>query len=388
MVNPGSPPPRPRRSRGTLRDAVLTACVVCGAAALVAWGHAALSSRRSEAPEAASVPPATVRTTPLTLVGTYAVDRRFAGQFEAPQRVAQGFEEGGTIAAVLVAEGDRVAKGDVLARLDTALLDAERARLVAARDSMRAQVELASVTNARQSELRARGFASDQRADETSLNLLQLEAALSELEATVRVLDVRRAKAVLRAPWNGVVATRHLDVGAVAGSGAAVLTLLEAGLRFRAGLAPDVAEGLSPGDEVVVESGAGRFPARVLRLAPELDPATRARVLHFEVDAPVSPPVSPPERAPGAVILSSRVAADPPGAWAPLAALRPGSAGAWEILVVDGENRVGVEAVEILHAETDRAFVRGTFAPDARLVPEGVHRVVPGERVRVVEGAV
>ncbi|WP_308918066.1 efflux RND transporter periplasmic adaptor subunit [Jannaschia sp. LMIT008] len=366
--------------------AALTLGVIAIAGGTVVAGHAALSSQREDAPPVEAAPRTTVQAIPLRLQGRFAVERRFAGQFEAPQRTALAFEEGGTVDAVLVEEGDRVARGAVLARLDTDLLRAERDRLVATRDGTAAQVELARRTDARQAELRERGFATDQRVDDTSLSLLQLQASLAQTEAAIRALDVRIGKATLRAPFDGVVGDRMLDAGAVAGPGVPVLDVLQDGdARFRAGLAPDVADGLSPGDPATVRSGARDLSARVVRIAPDLDPATRSRVVWLDVAADAAPPA----RAGGEVVVADQVAADPPGAWIPLAALRQSIRGTWEVLTLTPGDTVAAEAVEILHATGDRAFVRGTFAPGARVIDTGPHRVVPGEPVLVAgaEGA-
>jgi membrane fusion protein, multidrug efflux system len=78
-------------------------------------------------------------TAPRTSVGVmsvelaqgYTVTRRFTGQIEAAARTDLGFELGGRITEVLVEEGDVVAAGTVLARLDTSALIPERAALEA-----------------------------------------------------------------------------------------------------------------------------------------------------------------------------------------------------------------------------------------------------------------
>ena len=41
--------------------------------------------------------------------------------------------------------------------------------------------------------------------------------------------------------------------------------------------------------------------------------------------------------------------------------------------------------LEVLHADGERAFVRGTVSGDERIVVTGAHRLVPGQRVRPVE---
>ena len=43
--------------------------------------------------------------------------------------------------------------------------------------------------------------------------------------------------------------------------------------------------------------------------------------------------------------------------------------------------------VQVIHAEADRAFVSGTLVEGDRVVASGVHRLVPGARVRPVPSA-
>jgi hypothetical protein len=94
---------------------------------------------------------------------------------------ALGFEEGGTIADIMVREGDTVTRGAVIARLDTRLLRGRACPPDASRTALMAQVELARRTNATGSRrLLAEGHVTQQRVDETSLRLAELEAALAE----------------------------------------------------------------------------------------------------------------------------------------------------------------------------------------------------------------
>lgn len=54
---------------------------------------------------------------------------------------------------------------------------------------------------------------------------------------------------------------------------------------------------------------------------------------------------------------------------------------------IDGDGDAGVvrrEAVEVLHAETERAFVRGTLETSDQIIAHGLQRVVPGQRVSTV----
>jgi RND family efflux transporter MFP subunit len=373
------------RSRHVLRIGLrlfLTLLVVLGAVAAGAVGWQTLAARAAAVEGPAPAPPTTVATDTIRMQDSHAAERRVAGQFEPRQETALGFEVPGSVAKVLVREGDVVADGQVLARLDTRLLQAERAQQVAARDGLVAQAELARRTDARRAELRDRGFATDQDVDATSLDLLRLEAGIAEIDARLAAIDVRIEKSAILAPFAGRIGRRDLDTGAVVAAGVPVLTLLQAGqARFRAGLPPDLAETLPPGTEIVVETRDGPLPARLSHLAPDLDPATRTRAAYFDVET-----TPPPARSTGTLVLVSEERAR--GAWVPTSALRAGPRGTWQILVVDEDGRIGVEAAEIVHAAEGRAYIRGTFGDGATYLTGGTTRVVPGEPVRVVASAV
>lgn len=375
---------------GTIKGALrrtgrlaVTVSVIALAVALVGAGRSVLAQRAALAAPPAAVAPQAVTVARFTLEDGFTVARAFTGQIEPAQRTAAAFEFGGTVAAVLVDEGDAVAVGAPLARLDTRLLDAERERLLAARTAAQAQAELAARTTERQTALQARGVASPQALDAASLGAAELTARIAEIDASLRALAIRLEKATLTAPFAGRVAARHLDLGASAEPGRPVLTLVEtAAPLFRVGLPPEAVAAI-PADGLVTIRADGHLLAGRLRgVLPELDAATRTRTALFAVEGPAMPAW----RSVGTVTLSGLVATR--GGWVPLSALEAGPRGLWRLLTVvarDGETVVGAEAVEILHATAERAFVRGTVADGARIIADGVHRVVPGQPVMAVE---
>ena len=56
-------------------------------------------------------------------------------------------------------------------------------------------------------------------------------------------------------------------------------------------------------------------------------------------------------------------------------------------LAVFGEEATTQEAVEVLHLDDGRAFVRGTLAEGSRVVLGGTNRVIPGQRVAPAAGS-
>ena len=72
---------------------------------------------------------------------------------------------------------------------------------------------------------------------------------------------------------------------------------------------------------------------------------------------------------------------DDHGFWLPLTALTESERGLWGVLVVNRSSVLERRVVEVLHAEADRAYVRGTLQDGDWVVRTGVQRLVPGQQV-------
>lgn len=189
-----------------------------------------------------------------------------------------GFQAAGRIAALTPREGDRVAAGDEIARLDTSELEARRAQALAQVEATRAQLDellagsrreeiaqgrsaLAAaderVADAERDAERARTLHEgravsrealdkatlavelarrqrDQAAEQLALlqqgprpeRIAAARAQLSQTEAAVATLDATLANSRIHAPFAGVVTLRHREPGEIVGAGAAVVTLM------------------------------------------------------------------------------------------------------------------------------------------------------------------
>jgi RND family efflux transporter MFP subunit len=151
------------------------------------------------------------------------------GYVTARRRATVSSQITGTLTEVLFEEGDHVAKGQVLARLDDGALRAALAAAQAAAESAQAQVAQAQAQlvqaradERRQAELAASGMVTRQ-AEETARTTVALDAA--QLEARRREADQARAQltqarvnfdyAVVRAPFAGVVTDKAAQVGEI-----------------------------------------------------------------------------------------------------------------------------------------------------------------------------
>ncbi|MCC5972747.1 MAG: efflux RND transporter periplasmic adaptor subunit [Rubellimicrobium sp.] len=358
---------------------VTVTLMVCGAAAAAVIGGFSLIAAEGDAAPGVAAPRASVGVMSVELAQGYTVTRRFTGQVEAAARTDLGFELGGRITEVLVEEGDVVASGTVLARLDTSALIPERAALEAELAALAADAELARLTLARGDALTERGFRSVAAQDEARLTLARAEAGMAAIRARIAGVDVQLEKSVLTAPWPARIGARMADPGQTAAAGQTVLVLFDMKpARARVGLPPELAAGLVVGDTVTLELGGAELAATLRQIRPDLDPNTRSRSVVVTLPQGAEPVLG------DTVALLLAQVVDDPGFWAPLSALREGARGSWSVMAVEATadgDRTLPAAVEVIHSDGARVFLRGALPPGARIVAEAPDRVAPGQLV-------
>ncbi|MEM9499773.1 MAG: efflux RND transporter periplasmic adaptor subunit [Pseudomonadota bacterium] len=367
--------------RGTFSDLCrtvgrfgLTVLVAGGAAMLVYLGAGELERRANASAHEVSAPATPVTARPLRYQTDFVVQRGFVGQIEAQRLVHASFELSGQLAAIAVDEGDDIREGDVLATLDTALLDAERARLKASQAATAAQLEFAEKSVTRNMSLSHSGFASEARLDESLARRDELRARAAELTASVRSVDIQLEKSVLRAPFDGRITARLVDGGESLGPGQPVVQLVETGApQFRVGLPLDrIGDDLQNAE---IDIGGTRYSARLLTLRPDVDPVTRTRFALFALEDQTDVAFGQTAR----LVLEQRIRER--GFWLPVTALKEGVRGQWTVLTVDDAMIVRAAPVEVMHAETDRVYVRSAIPAGTLLIKAGPQRVTTGQTV-------
>jgi membrane fusion protein, multidrug efflux system len=370
--------PRGRKAAqigGTLAVIALAGAVFIGGLALITAGSDASSTQ--------AAPQTTVGTMAVQAQDHYRVTRRFTGQIEAATRADLAFELGGRITEITVNEGDIVAKGAVLARLDTSALEPERDALLAEMAALAADAELAQVTLSRNDTLTARGVQSVATQDQARLTLARVTASMAAAQARLAGVDLRIEKSVLRAPFAATVGARMADLGQTAAIGQPVMVLFDtAPARARIGLPPDLAAGLTIGDLVTVALDGAQYQAVLRHIRPDLDPATRSRAVLL--DLPADLPVVLGQTI--TLMLDQQI--DQPGFWAPLTALIEGARGSWAVMAIirDDADATHVQpaAVEVIHTDGAQVYLRSTLADGALIVARAPARVVAGQSVLTV----
>jgi RND family efflux transporter MFP subunit len=325
-----------------------------------------------------------VRTVNIDIQNGYFAKRTFTGRAVAGRVSPLAFELGGTLKNVYVDMGTFVEKGDKLAELDTAVLDARRGELQAEKDEVTANLDLANRTLKRVSDTFKQGHASAQRLDEAEANAISLRARLARLNASLRSLDVDIARATIRAPYSGTITARMLDEGTIVNAGLAVIELSEdSRMEARIGMPPEFAKAIKGGAKFSLRDGT-RQPIKnvnVRSVVPVITGTTRTMMVSFDL---------PGESTSRGELINAVVDdwQETTGAWLPLRALSADVRGLWRVYKVfdtpEGP-KVRFENVQIQYSDGNSVFVSGTIKDGDVIIADGIDKLAPGQRVQSIE---
>ncbi|MFT4541290.1 MAG: RND family efflux transporter MFP subunit [Planctomycetota bacterium] len=168
---------------------------------------------------------------------------RVIGSLRARSTSVMAALEEGVLLSLDVREADHVAKGEVLAKQDTRRLKATRIQLVAdhamaeaTRLERQAQLEnakedLAAIERAAQKDaISDRDLRNARTSVQTRAALVEAATqALASLDASIALIDIRIADAVVKAPFDGQITARHAEVGQWIRPGEPLVTLVSSG---------------------------------------------------------------------------------------------------------------------------------------------------------------
>ena len=213
----------------------------------------------------------------------------FPGDVRARHEPVLGFRVGGKIAKRLVDAGARVKKGQVLAELDPDDLRLQVAAVQAQLTAAEANLATARAELERYQNMLERKLVSQSVYDWQKNAYQAAEAQVGQVRAQLDVSQNQAEYAQLRAPDDGVIATRQAEAGQVVAAGQPIFTLAAEGEREIAISLPEqrIRE-FSVGQIVLVElwSNAGtRVPGKIRELAPAADALTRTYAARVSFDA-------------------------------------------------------------------------------------------------------
>ncbi len=172
-----------------------------------------LAACSADTPPAVDPAPAPIAIAPAVSAGGDA-SLLISGTVRLKRETALGFNAAGRIAAITVREGDRVASGQILARLDPTSLSA-------AANSARAEADRARADYRRLSGLFAKGWVTAPRVETA-------RATAAAADARVQQAGFDVGLATIRAPSAGVILRRPAEPGQIASPGQTILILGEA----------------------------------------------------------------------------------------------------------------------------------------------------------------
>lgn len=311
--------------------------------------------------------------------GTLAV---LTGEVRARHEAELAFRVGGKLVERRVDLGAAVGKGDLLARIDPRDVDLAAASAQAAVAAAESDRTLARVEFDRARALRDRNFISGSVLDSRATTLKAAEARLAQARAEAAVAGNQAAYANLTADADGVVTAVLAEPGQVLGAGQAALRVARKGEREILIFVPEsrrrqVAVGTPAEVRPWAEAGR-RYPGRVREVAAAADATTRTYAVRVSVPGADE---ALPLGATAVVLFPGQAAGQ---MLLPLPAVtRQGEvASVW---VVDGEGLAHPRPVEVAAFREDGVLVKGGLEPGERVVVAGVHTLVPGQRVRVVD---
>lgn len=137
---------------------------------------------------------------------------RVQGNVETDEDITLSAEMGGLITSISVKEGQKVSKGQVIAQVDASVLSSNVSEI-------QTQLEYAEYMLKKQEELQKRGVGSE-------FDLETAKNQVNSLKASMRSLNTQRGKAVIRAPFSGVVDQVFARNGQMAGPSSPIVRLV------------------------------------------------------------------------------------------------------------------------------------------------------------------
>jgi HlyD family secretion protein len=187
--------------------------------------------------------------------------------------------DAGQVAAIYVEAGDHVKRGQVLARLNVSVLEPQVANLQAALEESRADADLADAEYHRAEAVGASGALSVEETQRRKSAAVSAEAKVKVAAALLAEAQARLARTAVRAPADGIILTRNVEVGQTATPGGdALFRLSENGeVELRGQVAEQDLPLLKVGQAVNVRlTGLSKaFEGHIRLLGAIIDPQTR-----------------------------------------------------------------------------------------------------------------
>ena len=283
----------------------------------------------------------------------------------------------GEVTRMAVREGEAVREGQLLAQIDTADLQSRVDAQAAALEEARARLTIAEKNRANGQQLLRQKFISQNAFDTTESTYEAAGAAVRSQEAQLRIARKALEDAAVRAPIDGIVASRTAHAGEKVGVDQALFTLVDLGrMEIEAPAPASEVPSVKAGQAATfsVDGFADRaFEGRVERINPTAQPGSRAITLYISVanrDGALR----------GGMFAKGQIVLDrtQPGAVIPATALREESGQPYVFTIEDGKVARRPVKVGATQPQEGMVEVLSGLEPGARVVAARVSGLKPG----------
>ncbi|PIL17346.1 hypothetical protein P775_24400 [Puniceibacterium antarcticum] len=306
------------------------------------------------------------------------------GELRAPETLNASFPTGGRIAEIMVDDGDRVAAGDMLARIDRvqqeqALRSAE-AQLAAATAEFTASRE----DDTRQAGLFERGATTRATRNAAADRFAAAVARKAQAEAELAQAQEDLADTVLLAPQNATVIQRLAEPGQVVGAAQPVFELAQGqGIEAVFDVPESVlTEGSNPDPKIMlspIDHPETTVVGHVSEISPLVDAASGTVAIKVMLDGTL-PGLSYGDAVRGRTVQKEGAHVTLP--WSVISATVEGPA----VWILDPDtSTVSLRQVEVRRYTSQSILLTSGVAPGETVVRLGTQLLYPGRVVRVVE---
>jgi RND family efflux transporter MFP subunit len=303
-----------------------------------------------------------------------------SGSVSAWEEVPIGAETGGlTAVGVYVDEGAYVRQGQVLVKLNDALLQAQLRQQQAGVQTAEANAARDDAALGRAQELKQRGFLSQASLDTALANQRASQANLASARAALSEIRTRLSQAEIKAPVSGLIISRNVTKGQIVEAGTQLFRMVRDGrLELDAQVPETDLPALRAGQTATITSNEGVTTTGTIRIVtPEVDAATRLGLARITL-SPGS------GLKPGMFARAAIDAGAQPATVVPTGAVlyRNNKAG---VFVLGADNAASFRPVTVLSRRDDQTSVSGV-EPGVRVVVQGAGFLSDGDKVTVSTG--
>ncbi len=303
----------------------------------------------------------------------------------------------GPIQEYLVKIGDHVKVGQVMARLDKALLQARRDAAYASvkeaeatLETQREELALAEQELRRLQRLRQSAAFSQARYDDqirqvaiSKSRMVESEGRIAVSQADLQLAETNLAYTDIVAPYDGVITQRMSEAGAFVSAGQAIVEMLSDGkLELEVDVPSQRISGMIAGADIEFLLGDGtRHTAVVRAVIPDQNPRTETRPVRL---IPVFGETKRPLAAGQSVTVMVPIGAPGEVLTVPKDAIVVQPSGPTVFLVEDG--KVNPRRVVTGDAVGNRLQIIDGLQVGDLVVTRGNERLQPGQAVRIIDG--